>query len=537
VLGSHEVVRRSVAVAAWTVLSRLTGLVRLALIAAVLGPTYFGNTFQAVNQVPTLAYQLVVGSLLVSLLVPPLVHTIDTGAPRQVKELAGSLLGVAMAAFAGVSVLLAVSSPLVLHLLSAGIEEPAIAAAQRRAGVILLVAVLPQVVLYGVAAVGEAVQNAHGRFALAAAAPALENLCIIVTLGANLAIFGAGVAVEEASTAQLVLLGLGATAGVAVHAAAQWWGAWRVGVALVPNARWGSPEVRRVVRRALPMTGYAALTAVLHFALIVVSNRVPGGVVAFQVGLQLMYFPVAITSRSVSVTLLPQLSRLAAERALARFRDELVRAVSATSFVVVPAAVAYLALARPIATAIGLGEMATPRGVTLLAVSLAALAPAVLAEAAFVMGTAASYGRHDTRAPFDAKVLGVVVTLIGAVPALLLDGPAVLFFLGSATSAGGVLAASYLAFRVRASLPRHGQRLGAALVRAATASLLMAVPAHAVAVLAGRALSGPAGDIVALLLAAATGVGVYLGVQRLLGSPELRMWQSSLGRAAARARP
>lgn len=537
-LGSQEVVRRSIAVAAWTLVSRLTGLVRLSLVAAVLGPTYLGNTFQAVNQVPTLAYQFVVGSLLVSLLVPPLVHAIDRAGRKEVTRLAGSLLGVAVAAFAGVSLFLAIASPLVLYLLSAGVEDPAIAAAQRRAGAILLIAVLPQVILYGVAAVGEAVQNAHGRFALAAAAPALENLLLILTLVANLVLFGAGVGVDEASTSQLVLLGSGATAGVAVHAAAQWWGAWRLGVPLVPNAQWGDPELRQVVRRAVPMMGYAALTALLHFCLIVVSNRVPGGVVAFQLGLQLMYFPVAITSRSVSVTLLPQLSRLAAEGDVQRFRDEFVHALSLTFFVAVPAAVAYLVLARPIATAIGFGEMASPQGVALLAVSLAALAPAVLGEAAFVMGTVASYGRHDTRAPFNAKVTGVLVTVVGAGAAFLLaDGAMILLVLGIVTSTGSVVGAWYLARRLRGSLPAHGAPLMPALARAAGASLLMAGPAYAVAVVTGRALDGQGGDALAVVLGAAVGAGVFLGVQKLLRSPELRLWRSSVRRTAVRASP
>ena len=36
----------SITVAAWTIVSRVTGVARFACIGAVLGPTYFGNTYQ-----------------------------------------------------------------------------------------------------------------------------------------------------------------------------------------------------------------------------------------------------------------------------------------------------------------------------------------------------------------------------------------------------------------------------------------------------------------------------------------------------------
>jgi putative peptidoglycan lipid II flippase len=42
----------SMTVAAWTMLSRITGLLRFAVVGAVLGPTFFGNTYQFTNSEP-----------------------------------------------------------------------------------------------------------------------------------------------------------------------------------------------------------------------------------------------------------------------------------------------------------------------------------------------------------------------------------------------------------------------------------------------------------------------------------------------------
>ena len=55
-------------------------LARFAVVGAVLGPTFFGNTYQFTNSLPNLVYYgFLAGSLFSSLLVPALVRHIDAG--------------------------------------------------------------------------------------------------------------------------------------------------------------------------------------------------------------------------------------------------------------------------------------------------------------------------------------------------------------------------------------------------------------------------------------------------------------------------
>ena len=61
----------SLSVATWTGFSRFTGFIRLAVVGAVLGPTYLTNTFQALIQFPLLVYAALTGSVFTMLLVPP----------------------------------------------------------------------------------------------------------------------------------------------------------------------------------------------------------------------------------------------------------------------------------------------------------------------------------------------------------------------------------------------------------------------------------------------------------------------------------
>src|SRR5437763_6874309 len=107
--------RDSVTVATWTILSRVTGLIKFAVIAAVLGPTFFGNTYQFTNSLPNLLYYgLLAGSLFSSLLVPALVRHIDAHDQRASERIAGGFLGITLLMMLAIAPLAIILGPLVL---------------------------------------------------------------------------------------------------------------------------------------------------------------------------------------------------------------------------------------------------------------------------------------------------------------------------------------------------------------------------------------------------------------------------------------
>jgi putative peptidoglycan lipid II flippase len=403
-------------------------------------------------------------------------------------------------------------------------------------GLIFLMLLMPQVVLYGIAGTSGAVLNARGRFALAAAGPAFENLGIIVTLAVSAVVFGTAPSLETVGGSQLLLLGLGTTAAVGLHAGALWWGTWRLGLGLVPRAGWRDPEVRALVRRVVPSLGYAGLNVLRLFAVLVVANRVPGGVVAFQLALNFFYLPVAVGARPVAVALLPRLARLHRDGAFGPFRDELVRGVGVSLFLTVPAAVAYIVLAGPLARAVSFGEMAGPSGRDLVASSLAALALGVVGEGIFVMATHASYARNDAASPFRSSLVRTGVVVVGGAVAFTRHGPAVLVALGLALSVSNLVGAVHLGGQLRAVLPASGEHVGPAAVRALVTSVVMVIPAYLVAEGTPHLVAGRPGHLIGTALATALGVVVYLAAHRSRHSPELR-WVGGAFDRPGRARP
>jgi putative peptidoglycan lipid II flippase len=527
----------SITVAAWTIVSRVTGVARFACIGAVLGPTFFGNTYQFTNSLPNLVYYgFLAGSLFSSLLVPALVRHIDTGNRRASERVAGGFLGMSLAALVLIAPLAITLGPLVLRFASVGVASHLVAAAEVRAGRLLIIMFIPQIFFYGVVGTATAVMNSRQRFALAAGAPAVENLGTIAVLLLTAVIYGTGTGLANVPPGEMLLLGLGSTGAVALHAATQWWGARRAGVVLVPRAGWRDAEVRVVIRRALPSLAQAGLVALQVMTLLVVADRLPGGVVAFQIALNFYYLAIALGATPVALSLLPRLARMHLDGDLAGFRDTLVRGMALGFFITIPAAVGYLVLAVPLAHAISFGRMAGAAGVTMVAVSLAALSLAVVGQTAFMIATYAFYARKDTRSPLLSMLLQAALCLGLVTTALFTHGWGVLVALGLALSIAVSVAACHLTVRLWRKLRGHGsQRLAPSLVKVLAGSAIMAGPAWLTATGASDLLGRSLGPRVGIVAAAVVGAVIYLGLQALWRTPEFGWLAGGLGHLRGKA--
>lgn len=527
----RNIAANSSAVAAWTIVSRITGFLRIILIAAVLGPTYLGNLFLAINSLPNLALQFLGGSLVGGLLIPELVQSIDRGDRDETDRVAGGFLGAALAALGAAGVLAVAAAPLILGLLSLGVDDRGAAADQQRLGWILMALTMPQLALYGAAIIGGAVMNAHGRFALAAAAPVAENVGVMATMVVVAIWFGTGTDLAAVSTAELLVLGVGSTLAVAAHAGVMICGARRAGTRLAPSRGWRIEPVRRLLRRMTASLGQTSLNALRVFAMLAVANTVPAGVVALQFALNFLWLPVQVGGRPIALTLLPELSRLDAAGRRQAFRDEYGRGIALIGFFTLPAAAAYLALAGPLGEAVSFGEMTGSAGPSLVTACVAGLAVAVVGESAFQLATYTSYARHDARSPLVASVTGTLVSLACLPVALSLeDGTAVLLAVGLSFSAGSAVAALGLHRRLRGLLPSTRYEAARSLLRTAGASLAMVLPAYGASAALSSVLGAPAGVILGLGVAAVVGVATFLGLQALLRSPELHYFMAGLRR-------
>ena len=498
-------------VAVWTMVSRGTGLVRVVVTGATLGPTFFANAFQTTNLVPNITFEVAAGALLTALVVPPLVQAIEHAGLGRAQEIASGLLGVVIVAFLAAGALVLAAGPLIVRLLTSAIDDPVVASTTRREVWVLLALVAPQIALYGVAGIGVAAQNSRRQFALAAAAPALENIGLIVTLLASAAWFGVGRDGGAVPTAELVVLGLGSTFAVAAHAALQLFGARRAGIRLRPRWGWNDPDVRAILRRSVPAVGAGALTGVWTFSVLVGAGVVPGGVIAFQVALSFYNLAMAIGARAVGTATLPRLARAGGAGELGPFRRVYEHGLLATWSVALPAAVGVALLARPLATALAFGRIASPRGIDLLSFALASLGFALAGGSVFEFARQAAYARLDTRSPLIAAATRTTVTLVGVAIAYVgMRGSAsALVAIGVAVTVGDSVAAWFQHRAVITGAPPASTPFRSALRRPVIMTLVIAGPSIVVGRVIAARIEGRFGALLALAVAGTLSLAAY----------------------------
>lgn len=510
-------------VAVWTLVSRMTGFGRVIIIGAVLGPTYFGNLFQTLNILPNLVYDSLAGPLITALLVPPLARSLrqqDLGGARR---LAGGFLGITLLVSLAVVALTVLAGPLVLALITGAVRDPTVREWQLRIGWPLLAMLMPQVFFYGIVTVATAAQNAQRRFGLAAAAPALENVGIIAIMLASAAIFGVGVDVSMMTTAHVMFLALGSTATVGLHAAIQWWGAYRAGIPLLASLGWRDAELRSILRRAVPSSACTGLGSLAYLGLLVAAGSVPGGAVAFQIGWNFFNLPVALCARPVAAAQLPLLSRSFDRGDVAAFAQLYRAGLAFTVFLGLPASLLFFSIPATLADAVSFGGMASPDGVVLVAAAIGSLGLGIIGEALFIVSMSASYARRDAIMPLQAMAVRAAITFAGMAVALgVVDGSLDIWMLGLSASVANLVGAVILHGKLKAVMSPPGGSWFRGLLGHFAASCAAA----GLSILVAAQLSDPMqssyrkiGVAVAASLAAGA---LYLTLQRLRGSEELR---------------
>jgi putative peptidoglycan lipid II flippase len=508
-------------VAGWTLFSRITGLLRVMAAGAILGSTFFANIFQATNSIPNSTFNLMAGSLLTALIIPLVVAALDQEGLERARELVRHLVGYVIAGFLVAALFVVAFSPVIVHLLTLGVHGTAASAAARRECSVLLFLVIPQICCYGLVAVAVAAQNARGRFKLAAAAPAVENIGTILTLVLVSRIFGSDT--TDVSTAFLVFLGCGATLSVAAHAALQCYGAARVGLPLWPGWGWHDAAVGALGRRLAPAIGTATLDTSWLFILVVAAGVVPGGVVAMQVGINFYYLPVALSAKAAGTVLLPRMAREALQNRLGAFRETYDRGISWAWFVAVPTALTLVLLSRPIAGSIAFGEMRQNNGIALLSAAIASLGLALIGATMYEFGKQACYARHKVVPPLVAcaVMVGLVLVVAPLAATHLPKGPSVLVALGLSVTSGELARSMITDRAARRGTHRQGAPRLRMLLRHAGSAVITIGPTA----LLGRAVASAVGGHIGAILGVATGAGAgliaYVALQSALGAPEL----------------
>jgi putative peptidoglycan lipid II flippase len=487
-----------------TLVSRITGFVRIVLLAAILGAA-LSSAFSVANQLPNLVAALVLEATFTAIFVPVLARAerddADGGTAfvRRLVTLATALLLIATA-------LSVAGAPLLVNLMLG--DDPQVNVPLTTAFAYLL---LPQVIFYGLSSVFMAILNTRNVFGPPAWAPVVNNVVAIATLGVYLLVPGElSLDPVRMGNAKLLVLGIGTTLGVFAQTAVLFVAIRRERVSLKPL--WGVDDrLKRFGAMAAAMVLYVLISQVgLVVGTQIASTAAASGPAIYNYTWLILMLPFGIIGVTVLTVVMPRLSRNAAAENTPAVLADLSLATRLTMVTLIPV-VAFMTVGGP---AMGSALFAygnfgeTDAGYLGIAIALSAFT--LIPYSMVLLQLRVFYAREQ---PWTPIVLIVVITAVKiaaslAAPHLTDDPDLVAGYLGTANGLGFLAGATVGYVMLRANLnPPGGQLVGRQVVRTilvtVAASLLAGIVGHVADRLGGlewlTIRGGGAGSLLRLL--------------------------------------
>ncbi|HYB05816.1 MAG TPA: murein biosynthesis integral membrane protein MurJ [Methyloceanibacter sp.] len=514
--------RAFAAVGAMTIWSRVLGFIRDVLIAAVLGAGPVADAFFVAFRVPNLFRRLFAEGAFDAAFIPLFAKRFhgeggEAGA-RAFAELALAGLTLALVVF---TLLGEFTMPWLMLLMAPGfVKDPS----KFELAVLLARIALPFLLCMSLVALYSGVLNALGRFAIAAFAPSLLNLVLILVLLALIAMDDVG----QSNAAVALAWGIAASGVLQVIVVAVAAARSRMRLSFRPPRL--DPDMRRLLALAVPGViagGMNQLTVVLNTVIASLQDRVVSWLYYAD---RLFQLPLGVIGVAAGVVLLPELSRQlrSGDQAAATASEN--RSLETALLLTLPAAVALFVAAHPIVRVLFERGAFSAIDAYSTAAMLAALAPGLPAFVLVRVFHPGFFAREDTKTPmiFAGIGLGANVAL-----ALLLFVVIGAVGIAVATSIAGWLQVGLLAGTLRERKQFvFDQTFNRRFPAICTASLIMGAVVWALAHGLSawfEPLKGVVVQVAALTLLVGTSLAIYAGAAALLGAFDAKSLVDRLG--------
>jgi len=512
--GSASIVRSSGAMAVGTLGSRLTGFLRTIAQSAVLGSAGIAAAYNLSNTLPNVVYNLALGGILTSVIVPLIVaanrresNRGDGYDQRMFTLVTLALLGITLVATA-----LAVP---IVHLY-AGSSITRYPGAIHLA-ILFAIFFIPQIFFYGVSSLIGAILNSRGSFAAPMWTPIVNNVVVIAVLALYVVLAGLHKHPDTISSFDIQLLGLGTTLGIVAQTAALVPALRKVGFRWHPRTDFRRAEVTEIGRMAGWMFGYIAATQVAFL----VTTKVAGdagisGITDYNYAWLLFQLPYAIVGISVITALLPRMSAHASEGRFGLVRRDFSAGIRLAAAIVVPSSLILAVLGASLGAALfGHGDYGVTQARYTGAV-FAVFCLGLLPYMIFQLQLRVFYSMHDSKTPAIIGLVTMTVNIVTNLMALaLLPRHAVVAGLGVGFGLSNV-AGLLVAWRILSGRLRglDGYLIVRSLVRMHAAALPAALLALLVCVLTGN-------PYIDVIIGGGLSTGLYLVFSRALRIEEV----------------
>jgi putative peptidoglycan lipid II flippase len=492
-------------VAGGILLSRLLGIVRDMVFAALLGSSGITDEYVAAFRIPDYANYLLAGGFLTITFIPIFATYIADDDEAEGWRAFTAILRWLAVGITTVIVIAWIAAPAIIDLL-----YPDFSADQAASTTELTRIILPAQFAFVVGAMFVAVQYAKGVFTIPTLAPIVYNIGIIA---GGIAWY---VATGEADPAGFIWGALiGAFAG---NFLLQVWGARRVGMKISLGASWLHPAVGAYFLLALPLMIGQSIVALDEVFMSVFGNMVgEGAQTDLQYARRTMFVPIGVIAQAAAVAAYPTLARLVAEGRRTEMLATVDRAVKFVAILSIGAAGLVAALSYPIIRVLYERGEFTAAVTASVSAALFVYAFGIPIWGTLQILTRAFYARRDMWTPV---IVGTAVTII-AIPGYFV-AQSVLGLRGVALASVVSLGAYTAVLAVIWYRPKDARAGGRRVLADVGRAIPLAVPASLAAGAASWAItsrfttSPTAAALAALVIGGLAYVAVAFGIGSLL---------------------
>ncbi|MHB1041673.1 MAG: murein biosynthesis integral membrane protein MurJ [Eubacteriales bacterium] len=388
------IARGTLTIIAFTLLSKVLGLVRFKAIAHQFGATGTTDAYQVALAMPNMVFA-VIGGALATVVVPVFTEYAAGGERREAwRVFSGvfNLIAVVFLALAAAGVALA---PLLVRLAAPRFDADTAALTVELAGIMF-----PLLFFSGLAFLFTGLLNANNIFGVPVFSNSVNNIVIIaaaLTLGSIYGIYG---------------LAAGTVLAMACMAAVQLPSLIKAGFRFSLRFPAGHPGVQKIYHLALPVAlGLSLYQAPVLINSVLASGLPAGSFSSLNYAYTLVQLPVALFVLALGTASFPTLSGQAARGDRVALTDTLAQVLKVVALGIVPASAGMMALARPIVTLLYEGGAFDPRATEMTSAALLFYSVGLTGLAGIQILNRAFYAMQDTRTPVKITVASVFVNL------------------------------------------------------------------------------------------------------------------------------
>jgi len=446
-------------VSSFTLISRVLGFVRDVMIAGVLGAGPLADAFFVAFKLPNFMRRLFAEGAFSAGFVPLFAGALEAEGKAAARAFAEQAQAVLLAILVPLVIFVILAMPWVIAVMAPGFEY---GGERYHAAVDLSRITFVYILFISLVALQAGVLNSLGRFAAAAAAPVVLNLCLI---GALLL-----------SMAWLVEPAVSLAWGVAAAGLMQFlWLRLAVGrEAMALGLRWPrwTPEIKRLFGLVLPGVLGAGVAQINLLADVLFASLLPAGAVSYlYYADRLNQLPLGVIGIAVGTALLPLLARQIRAGEVDAALVSQNRALELALLLTLPCAVGLAVLSLPIMQVLFERGAFTASDAAATARVLAAYAVGLPAYVLVKVLVPGFFARKDTRTPVKIAVICLVANVVLI---LILLGPLAQVGIALATALAAWLNASLLAIGLyREGFLRPDSRLKRRVARIVAISAVM----------------------------------------------------------------